>query len=161
MIEKTHVYVDVAFAERIKQAADDKMLQEQVINDIIQRQKHTYHNEIEYLEEALVSFKQFCVTHRNRLSEAYDDEATKLDALIDKASESHAKVRESAANLAKQIAPLKDEVRGVVTSLEDLDRRLANLNTYRLKDTLEIVERIAALDEKSQSVLLKVLGHQE
>jgi uncharacterized phage infection (PIP) family protein YhgE len=158
MTERTHVYVSVEFADRIKAAEDNKVLQEQVINDIIQKQKTIYKGEVEYLEEATLAFKQFCVTHRNRLTEAYDEEADKLQKLIDTVSNNHTKVRDSARNLAQQIAPLKDEVRGVVSGIEELDKRLSCINTYRLKDTLDIVERIAALDEKSQSILLKVLG---
>ena len=56
-MEMTHVYVPKEFADQIKAATDDKILQEQVIKDIIQRKYKEIQYEMDILDEQLLQFK--------------------------------------------------------------------------------------------------------
>lgn len=154
MTEKTHVYVSVEFAKQIEAAANDTILQEQVINDIIQSKKKLFHGEMELLDEQVLVFKQFCVVHRNRLKEVYDDERDKLESLIDDVMELQPSVRDSAIKLAAQLNPLRVEVAEITSAIKQLEQLFTSINTYRIKDTLEVLERLAQLDEPTRQLIL-------
>ncbi len=155
-MEMTHVYVPKEFADQIKAATDDKILQEQVIKDIIQRKYKEIEYEMDILNEQLLQFKLVGVQFEKALAAEYQVQENKLQALIDKVSDQHSIVRDKAKEFAKQLNPLTNEVNGIVSQVEKLDSRLANMNTYRLSDMLDIVERIANLDDKAQKVLIEL-----
>lgn len=155
-MEMTHVYVPKEFADQLKAATDDKILQEQVIKDIIQRKYKEIEYEMDILNEQLLQFKLVGVQFEKALAAEYQVQENKLQSLIDKVSDQYSIVRDKAKEFARQLHPLTNEVSGIVSQVEKLDKRLSDINTYRLKDMLDIVERIANLDDKAQKVLIEI-----
>lgn len=155
-MEMTYAYIPKDFAEQIKAAADDKVLQEQVIQGIIQHKYNEIKYEMDILDEQVLKFKLVGLQFQKTLDAEYEIQEKKLQTLIDNVSDQYSIVRDKAKEFAKQLHPLTNEVNGIVSQVEKLDKRLADMNTYRLKDMLDIVERIANLDEKAQKVLIEM-----
>lgn len=157
-INKTHVYVNEEFAKQIQAADGDKLLQEKVIADILQRKQKEVTYEMEILNEQVLEFKLAGSKFERAMSEAYDQQEAKIQTLIDKVCDQHSKVNEAARKLANQINPVRQEIDGMLKALESFDQRLTSINQYRINDFLAIVERIAALSEQDKEMMLKLLG---
>ena len=158
MTNKTHVYINEEFAKQIQAADNDPLLQEKVIEDIIKRKQLEVECEMSILDEQVLQFKLVSSRFERSLSEAYEQQEEKLQKLIDTVSSQHDKVREASIKLSSNIYPLKNEVNNMVDTLEKFDRRLTDINTYRIEKFLDILERISQLDEKSQTVLAGLLS---
>lgn len=157
-MEKTHVYINKDFAEQIKAADGDKILQEKVIEDILQRKRREITYEMEILDEQVLQFKLAGSRFERALSEAYDAQDLKIQKLIDISSEQHQKIYDSAKNLANKINPISREIDTMLKSLESFDQRLSSINQYRIQDFLDILERISALSNRDRELMLKLIG---
>ena len=157
-MEKTHVYINKDFAAQIEAANGDKLLQERVIEDILQRKKREVTYEMDILDEQVLQFKLAGSRFERALSEAYDAQDAKIQKLIDVAQDQHQKITDSAKLLASKISPLKQELDVMFKGLEEFDRRLVHINQYRMQDFLNILERINALSEQDKTLMLKLIG---
>lgn len=157
-MEKTHVYINKDFATQIEAANGDKLLQEKVIADILQRKQREVTYEMEILDEQVLQFKLAGSRFERALSEAYDAQDDKIQKLIDVATDQHQKITDSAKLLASKISPLKQELDVMFKGLEEFDRRLSSINQYRMQDFLNILERISALSEQDKTLMLKLIG---
>ena len=155
---KTHVYISEEFAEQIKAADGDKRLQVKVIDDIIKRKYNEIKFEMDTLDEQLLQFKLIGTRFEKSLADAYEEQETRIQGLIDKISSQYEAVNSTAKVLARQIAPLTQEVDSICGKMEDFSKRINSLNTYSLKEMLDIVERIANLDDKSRDIILNAIA---
>lgn len=157
-VSKTHVYINEEFAKQIEAADGDKLLQEKVIADILQRKQKEVTYEMEILNEQVLEFKLASSKFERAMSEAYDQQEVKIQALIDNVCDQHSKVNDAARKLASQINPVRQEIDSMLKALESFDQRLTSINQYRINDFLAIVERIAALSEQDKVLMLKLMG---
>lgn len=158
MTNKTHVYINEEFAKQIQAADNDPLLQQKVIEDIIKRKQLEVEAEMSILDEQVLQFKLVSSRFERSLSEAYEQQDEKLQKLIDTVSGQYDKVRETSTKLASNLYPLKNEVNSMVETLEKFDRRLTDINTYRIEKFLDILERISQLDDKTQVILAGLLS---
>ena len=158
MTNKTHVYINEEFAKQIQAADNDPLLQQKVIEDIIKRKQLEVEAEMSILDEQVLQFKLVSSRFERSLSEAYEQQDEKLQKLIDTVSGQYDKVRETSTKLASNLYPLKNEVNSMVETLEKFDRRLTDINTYRIEKFLDILERISQLDDKTQIILAGLLS---
>lgn len=157
-MNKTHVFISEEFAEQIKAADGDKSLQVKVIDDIIQRKYNEIKFEMDTLDEQLLQFKLIGTRFEKSLAEAYEQQEVRIQGLIDKISSQYEAVNATSKVLARQIAPLTQEVDSICNKMEDFSKRINSLNTYSLKEMLDIVERIANLDDKSRDIILNAIA---
>lgn len=158
MTNKTHVYINEEFAKQIQAADNDPLLQQKVIEDIIKRKQLEVEAEMSILDEQVLQFKLVSSRFERSLSEAYEQQDEKLQKLIDTVSGQYDKVRETSTKLSSNLYPLKNEVNSMVETLEKFDRRLTDINTYRIEKFLDILERISQLDDKTQIILAGLLS---
>jgi hypothetical protein len=157
-MEKTHVYIDKEFAAQIEAVNGDKLLQEKVIEDILQRRQREVTYEMDILDEQVLQFKLAGSRFERALADAYDAQDVKIQKIIDVAQDQHQKIIDSAKVLAGKISPLKQELDVLLQGLETFDKRLCSINQYRIQDFLNIVERISALSEQDKTLMLKLVG---
>lgn len=157
-VNKTHVYINEEFAKQIEAADGDKLLQEKVVSDILQRKQKEVTYEMSILDEQVLEFKLAGSKFERAMSEAYDQQEAKIQTLIDNVCDQHSKVNDAARKLASQINPVRQEIECMLKALELFDQRLTSINQYRINDFLAIVERIANLSEQDKTLMLKLLG---
>lgn len=132
--EKELVWLPVSLVKKLKRT-QDKGEQETLILKYIDESERDIQYSIESLEDEVVRYKGAMLKARKAFEEAKNEQLGANYAMWEK-------FEEELPSLEKKIETVKDLVAPVANQIEDLEKTLEKLQTYRIEDLLKLIENI-------------------
>jgi len=148
--EKRHVYLPVSIANKIE-AADSVEAQASIAKEVINKKRLDITRENEMLEDDVLKFKSFCLTHRTEMRKIYQEEEDLLYKMWEDLDEKTTEKRKKISGMSKQLSMFADDV-------NTLKKTIDGFNLYSAEKLAELARSIDAMDDNTKDILRYVLS---
>lgn len=156
MTEKTHVYVDVAIADKIKSMGDESR-QVDLIQEVFEQKRKDMKYDLECLEEDLLAFKLIVTKHKVALKEVYEQQSEQLEEMFNQVRLPSEGVREQYKVLKEDLDAGFSEIKGFATDMEKVMSKVSYSTLHNLEKVLELCERYQNLDNDTKKMFDQVI----
>jgi hypothetical protein len=166
MNESEYVYVPKDVAAQLKKLyAQDSYstrltpeITHSVISRLIDHEKQCIKDDLAGVDEDVKRYQNLLLTYRHEFKEALTTHRDGMTATLEQIDVELPSVIKHATQVATTISdevakPLKE----CLQTIKDLDRVLNSINEHKLTKMLDIIHQLQAIDERTATILLKVL----
>lgn len=145
MSDKTYAWIPKELAERIEQY-DDINQMSAAVDEYFENSSKEIASLLESLDEEVAQYKGLMAKKRAAFRKETEKQLEMSYKLWEELDEKRPWIQERVKSLAAELAPISKE-------LERVDAQLKNLNTHRLKDAIDLVDRLSMLPERSKDMM--------
>ena len=150
MEDKELIWVPKEIADKFKSFEDDVEAGEIVIQ-YIDRSKRDMETALEGLDEDVIIFKGWSARVKKAYKEALDEHLKSSYAMFEDIDEQISPMIKKVTKVREDLDPLKEDI-------QDINRALEGMNTYRMEQLLETISLIKnALQNDNMKKILKML----
>ena len=154
-----HIWVDKEFADKWKALNSGKATreeQEKVFDEYCKKVSSQVRKDFEYslssLEEDAVMFKGLMIKVRKAFEEAKNEHLEASEALWENFEKEIPSVKKKVDQLTKLVDPLTKQ-------LDAITQQFSKINTYHLKQVVELVQLVSGLNDKNKNILELILRY--
>ena len=153
------IWVDKEFADKWKALNSGKATraeQERVFDEYCKKVSSQVRKDFEYslssLEEDAVMFKGLMIKVRKAFEEAKNEHLEASEALWENFEKEIPSVKKKVDQLTKLVDPLTKQ-------LDAITQQFSKINTYHLKQVVELVQLVSGLNDKNKNILELILRY--
>jgi hypothetical protein len=154
--EYVSVYVPKEFAETVRKAHGDEE-QYKVITDILAKSKHDMREDLAALDEDVLRFRGMLLAYKGAYTAALIEHNKAVYAVWEGVDAAMPDMKAKVAKLVGELREIRPELSSVVDTITAIDHSLASINTYRIREMVQLVEAITRTDDKTKDMLRAVL----
>ena len=154
-----HIWVDKDFAEKWKVLNSEKATreeQEKVFDEyckkVASQVRKDFEINLESLEEDATMFKGLMIKVKKTFEETKNEYLEASEALWEKFEQEIPSVKKKVDQLTKLIDPLTKQ-------LDAITQKFHTINTYHLKQMVELVQLVSGLNDKNKNILELILRY--
>lgn len=151
------LWVTPSVKKEFEFAKDNQSLQEKIIKSFIGNEIEFVKDEISKISEIDVRYKAMLLTIKDNFEKAYDAYYESLEPLVNKLSELDRKLRNSLEPTMETLKDLNHKADSLFKLVERADRAIKSINTDRVYDLMELIDKINSMSEEDKSVLSMLL----
>ncbi len=135
--EREIVWLPKSLAKKVKDNTDEKLVEQEILKYLDDSRKDVRRS-LEILEEDVVSYRALMVKARQSFEKAKNEQLDASYKLWEKFDKEMPKLSEKIKTLEEKLSPVKETVDG-------LEESLKNMSTYRIKDLVELIEKLDSI----------------
>jgi prefoldin subunit 5 len=149
---KKHVYVDAELADKIEQLKDAASLNA-VVEEHFDESKKDMGYQVEALDNYVKEYRGLLAKASRLFGEACDEVTKKSYEVWESFDEKMPYIEENIKDITGRLKPINKE-------LDEIEKRINAIpSAYRLKEVVELIERISTVNPKTLSVLEFLVNH--
>lgn len=133
--------------------ADSKVEQERIFYKVINDRKLDIAYAIESMDDDLLQFKAYGLRYQNALEKIYAEQCEKIEKVWDNFN-----VQDK---LYDKIKELEGKLRPTVSTIKEISQNLERIDTYRLKETIDLLNTFSNMNDENKDILRMLLSREE
>lgn len=143
------IFVPKSFAKKYKKAKDENT-QLKILEEILEKQKRDIKMDLENLEYDETQFRASILRYKKSFKEIYEHNAEQVSKLWDD-------IQKNKPDTKSFIDQLKNDLKPIITQIEQLSKFIEKINTYHLARMVELIDKVNSCDDKTKELLLKLI----
>lgn len=142
--EYVGLYLPKKLAKSLKEL-EGGITQEKLIKQFFQRSKDNMRFELEDLDESLIQYKGYMLATKQAFEKAKDEQLEAHVQLWEKFEKELPDIEEKTRILTDRLKPLENH-------LDRLNKRINNLNIYKLENAVELIAKINNMAPETKNI---------
>lgn len=122
-----------------------------IVDETIAKKRLNIKQQDEQLEDDVLRFKSFCLSHRTHMKAVYREEEDLLYKMWEDLDERTTETRNKIKNMSKEISKVSG-------SIADFKKEIDGLNVYGAEGLTELARTISNMDKNTKDILRHVLS---